>query len=97
MPKRSNKMENKNEDRFILMKEEIENNKQKFKAEMKDVKEIINKLTTLMMDHISKSSPSQKDTTTPPDPTTTVQTNRRAPPLEGGISENYWWHMDPQT
>ena len=25
---------------------------------------------------------------TPPDPTTTVQTNRRDPPLEGGIPEN---------
>ena len=32
---------------------------------------------------ISKSSPSQKDTSTPPDPTTMVQTNKRAPPLEG--------------
>ena len=72
------------------MKEEIENNKQEFKAEMKDVKESINKLTTLMMDqtNISKSSPAQKDTSTPPDPTTTFQTNKRAPPLEGGISEN---------
>ena len=38
--------------------------------------------------NISKSSPAQKDTSNPPDPTTTVQTNRRAPPLEGGISEN---------
>ena len=48
-----------------------------------------NKLTTLMMDqaNISKSSPSQKDTTTPPDSTTTVQTNRKAPTLEGEISE----------
>ena len=31
-------MDNKNEDQFILMKEEIENNKQDLKAEMKDVK-----------------------------------------------------------
>ena len=37
---------------------------------------------------ISKSSPAQKDTSTPPDPTTTVQTNKRAPPLEGGIYKN---------
>ena len=44
-----------------------------------------NKLTTLMMDqaNISKSSPAQKDTTTPLDSTTTVQTNRKAPTLEG--------------
>ena len=82
-------MENKNEEQFILMKEEIENNKQESKDEMKDVKESIKKLTTLMMDqtNISKSSPAQKDTSTPPDPTTTVQTNRRAPPLEGGHSK----------
>ena len=48
-----------------------------------------NKLTTFMIDqtNISKSSPAQKDTSTPPDPTTTVQTNRKAPPLEGGISD----------
>ena len=43
-----------------------------------------------MMDqtNISKSSPAQKDTSTPQDPTTTVHTNKRYPPLEGGISEN---------
>ena len=43
-----------------------------------------------MMDqnNIWKSSPAHKDTSTHPDPTTTVQTNKRAPPLEGGISEN---------
>ena len=83
-------MENKNEEHFILMKEEIENNKQELKTEIKDVKESINKLTTLMMDqiNISKSSPAQKDTLTHLDPTTTVQTNRRAPPLEGDHSEN---------
>ena len=38
--------------------------------------------------NISKSSPSQKDTLTPPEPTTRVQTNKRSPPLEGGISKN---------
>ena len=38
MPKGSNKMENKNEEQFILMKEEIENNKQEFKAEMTSTK-----------------------------------------------------------
>ena len=89
-------MENNNEEKFILMKEEIVNNKQEFKSEMKDVKEgikdikeTLNKITTFMMDqtNISKSSPSQKDTSTPPDPTTTFQTNRKAPPLEGGISD----------
>ena len=95
MPKGSNKMEKKNEDQFILTKEEIENNK----AEMKDVKDSINKLTTLMMDqtnklttfmmdqtNMSKSSPAQKDTSPPPDPTTTVQTNKRAPPIFSEIT-----------
>ena len=38
--------------------------------------------------NISKFSPAQKDTSTPPYPTTTVQSNRRDPPLEGGISKN---------
>ena len=60
------------------------------KAEMKDIKETLKTFTVFMMDqtNISKSSPAQKDTSTPPDPTTTVQTNKRDPPLEGGISEN---------
>ena len=71
MTKGSNKIENKNEEQFILMKKEILNNIQEFKAEMKDVKEDIkdiketlNKITTFMMDrtNISKSSPAQKDT-----------------------------------
>ena len=73
-------MENKYEYWFILMKEEIENNKQEMKADLKDIKETLkiftafmmdqtNKLATLMKDqnNISKSSPAQKDTTTPPD------------------------------
>ena len=68
------------------MKEEIENNKQEMKAEMKDIKETLKVFTTLIMDQtkISKSSPTQKNTSTPPDPTTVILTNRRAPPLEGG-------------
>ena len=59
MPEGSNKMENKNEDQFILMKEEIENNKQDMKAEMKIIKETLKTLTAFMMDqtNISKSSP----------------------------------------
>ena len=91
-------MEKNNEDQFILTKEEIENNKQELKAEMKDVKENIKDIketlrtfATFMTDqtNISKYSPAQKDTLTPPDPTTTVQTNRRAPPLEGEISDKF--------
>ena len=91
-------MDNKNEEQFILLKQEIENNKQESKTDLKDLTETImtlmedqtNKLTTLMMDqiNISISSPAQKDTSTPPDPNTTVQTNKRATPLEGGISKN---------
>ena len=57
---------------------------------MKDIKETLKDFAAFMMDqtNISKSSPAQKDKSTPPDPTTTVHTNRRAPPLEGGISKN---------
>ena len=60
------------------------------KAELKDIKETLKTFTVFMMDQIkiSKSSLAQKDTSTPPDPTTTVQTNKKAPPLERGISEN---------
>ena len=45
-------------------------------------------LTSLMTDktNISKSSPPKKDTSTPTYPTTVIPTNKRAPPLEGGIS-----------
>ena len=89
-------MENKYEDQFILMKEEIENNKQQMKSEMKDIKEQIkaemkdNKETlktfatfVVYQTNISKSSPAQKDTSTPPDPTTVVLTDSTSPPLEG--------------
>ena len=43
----------------------------------------------MMMDknNISKSSPDWKDTSNPPNPTTMVPTNKRAQPLEGGISD----------
>ena len=53
------------------------------------ITEDIQKLTIFMMDqaNISKSSPAQKDTSTPPDSITTVQTNKKAPPLEGVISD----------
>ena len=81
----SNKMDNKNEEQFILMNKKIVNNKQECKAEMKDVKEDIkdiketlNKITTFMMNHtnISESSPTQKDKLTPLDSTTVVPTLR---------------------
>ena len=52
-------MENKYEDQFILMKEEIENNKQEMKYEMKDIKETLKVFTAFMMDqsNILESSP----------------------------------------
>ena len=99
MPKVANNMDNKSEDLFILMIEEIENNKQEMKAEMKDIKEEMEDemkdiketpktFATLMMNqtNISKSSLDQKDTSTPPEPATVVPTNRRDSPLEGGQS-----------
>ena len=61
------------------------------KENIKDIKETLRTFATFMMDqtNISKYSPAQKDTSTPPDPATTVQTNRRAPPLEGEISDKF--------
>ena len=52
-------MENKSEEQFILMKEEIENNKQEMKYKMKYIKETLKVFTTFMMDrtNLSKSSP----------------------------------------
>ena len=60
------------------------------KYELKYIKETLKTFTAFMMDqiNISKYSPAQKDKSTPTEPTTTVQTNKRDPPLEGGISEN---------
>ena len=43
--------------------------------------------TKIDKNNISKSSSDQNDTSTTPEPTNTVQTNRRAPPLEEGISD----------
>ena len=59
MPKGSNKTENNYDYQFILTKEEIENNKQEMKAELKDIKETLKTFTEFMMDqiNISKSSP----------------------------------------
>ena len=81
-------MEKNSEEQFIPMKEEIENNKEEMKAEMKDIKETLKTFTTFMMDqtNISKYSPAHKDTSTPPCPTTVFPTNKRDPPLEGGHS-----------
>ena len=55
------------------------------KEDIKDIKETLKTFATFMMyqTNISKPSLAQKDTSTPQDPTTTVQTNRKAPTLEG--------------
>ena len=42
-------MNNKSEEQFILMKEEIKNNEQEIKAEMKDIKETLKVFTTFMI------------------------------------------------
>ena len=90
-------MDTKPDEQFLTIKVTIEANKQesdrnqvKTDAKLTKITEDLQNLTSFMMDqaNISKSFSAQKDSSTPPDPTTTVQTNRRAPPLEGGISEN---------
>ena len=70
-------------------KQEADRNQVKNDEKLTKITEDIQKLTTFMMDqaNISKSSPDQTDTLTPLDPNTTVHTNKRAPPLEGGISD----------
>ena len=90
MPKGGNKMDTKSDENFLAIKTTIEANKKENDEKLTKITEDIKKLTTLMMDqaNIYKSSPAQKDTSTTPDPTTTVQTNRRAPPLEGGKFTN---------
>ena len=90
-------MDTKSNDQFLGIESTIEANKQEADKnhkettqKIKKIKETLNQVLAELKDknNISKSSPAQKDTSTPPDPTNKVQTNRRAPPLEGGISEN---------
>ena len=89
-------MDTKSDEQFLTIESTIEVNKQeanrnqvKTYAKLINITEDLQKLTTLMMDqaNISKSSSAQKDTSATPDTTTTVQTNKRAPPLERGISD----------
>ena len=97
MPKGGNKMDTKSDDQFLSIESTIESNKQEADNNhkeatdnIKQITETLNQILAEMKDkkNIPKSSTYQKDTSTPTDPTTTVQTNRRAPPLEGGISKN---------
>ena len=91
-------MDTKSDDQFLAIEATIESNKQEADKNHKDttenIKQIIETINQVLAEtkkdknNISKSSPVHKDTSTPPDPITTVQTNRRVPPLEGGISEN---------
>ena len=97
MPQGGNMMNTNSDDQFLAIEATIESNKHEADKNHKETTENIKQITETrnrvleeMKDknNISKSSPAQKDTSTPPDPTTTFQTNRRAPPFEGGISEN---------
>ena len=86
-------MDTKSDDQFLAIeanKQEADNNHKETTENIKQITETRNQVLAEIKDknNISKSSPAHKDTLTPLDPTTTVQTNRRAPPLEGGISEN---------
>ena len=90
-------MDTKSDYQFLAIEATIEANKQEADKNHKQTTENIKQITETLKqvlaevkdkNNISIYSPDQKDTLTPPDPTTMVQTNRRAPPLEGGISEN---------
>ena len=91
-------MDTKSDDQFLVIEATIEANKQesgknhnetaeKIKENNETLKQILVEMKK-DKNNISKYSIYQKDTLTPPDPTTTVQTNRRDPTLEGGISKN---------
>ena len=91
-------MDTKSDEHFLFIEATIGAKKQETDEKLtlltENQKETNKKLTLLLIEmkidkkNISKSSPAQKDTSTPPEPTTAVQSNRRAPPLEGGHSTN---------
>ena len=90
-------MDTKSYDQFLAIEATIEASKQEADKNHKETTDNIKQLTETLnqflaglkdKNNISKSSPAQKDTSTPPDPTTTFQTNKKAPPLEGGIYKN---------
>ena len=91
-------MDTKSDDHLLDIEATIEANKQEddknHKEATENTKQIIETLNQVLAEmknnknNVSKSSPAQKDTLTTSDPNTTVQTNRRDPPLKGGISEN---------
>ena len=75
----SDKNQNKTDEKITLLTENQKETNETLKLLQAEIK--------LDKNNISKYSPSQKDTLNPPDPTTTFQNNRRAPPLERGISD----------
>ena len=92
-------MDTKSDEHFLAIEATIESHNQEADTyqvnndeKLTTLTENLQKLTTFIMDQtkISKSSPAQKDTSTPPDPTIVVQTNRRAPPLEGEHYNGMW-------
>ena len=56
----------------------------------------IKKMFTQMMNQKNHSYPYKKDYTKSHDHTTVVSDNKKAQPLIGGRSEN-WWNVDSQT
>ena len=86
-------MYNKSDEKFLIIQDTFEANKQDTNdKQMKNDEKItqitsnLKALTAFIMYQTNnwKLSPAQKDTLTPPDPTTVVPAIRRAPLLDGG-------------
>ena len=81
IPKVTNKMENRSDEKFIIMQATIESNKQEMRSNKQDYDEKMTQFTVkfeTMLAVISNqlntlvSSPTQRDASNPPDPTTVV-------------------------
>ena len=92
-------MDNKSDEKFLIMQATIEANRQDYDDKKKKLTEDLTAMITSMMDqiNISKLSPDQKDSPKTQDTTTVVPANRRDPPLEGGHSTKRCWHVESQT
>ena len=95
MKKVGNKMDNKSDEQFLVVQDEIDVNKQETEKKeintdeklthiTEDLKVLTATITSIMdQNKNSKFSPAQKNTSNPPYPTTVVPYNRKFPPLDG--------------
>ena len=97
MPSGQNNMDNKSDDKLLIIQATIETNRQYSDEKTNNLTEDLTAMITSMMDQIKidKFSPDNKDSPNTQDPTTVVPDNKRAPPLEFGHSTKnggMWTH-----